>query len=154
MNKKLKILILILAIPCGLIIWFDQSRSFYCTPDNKCVTVWKRIGGKCYIIPGKYYNLLNLSGNYVETITNNDATIYWKKGYNRIIFRCEKDFKIINNQKNKPLIEDFNDSYEKNMEGFLYAKDAKRFSDVKYDVEYINLFILENYALGKNGKKI
>ncbi|WP_436834492.1 hypothetical protein [Parapedobacter sp. DT-150] len=52
----------------------DQFRSFYCLSENQYLTVWKRLGGKCYIIPGKYFGIFKPS-MYIETTNDNGLTI-------------------------------------------------------------------------------
>lgn len=58
----------------GVFLMLDQSRDFYCLSDGKCVTVWKRVGGKYYIITEKYYGLLKPK-EYIETENLNAITL-------------------------------------------------------------------------------
>ena len=51
-----------------------KLRNFYCLFDNQCVTVWKRIGGSCYIITGKYYGLFKPK-EYIKTENLNAITL-------------------------------------------------------------------------------
>lgn len=53
----LKLIAVILFFIAAFLVWFDLSRAFYCLSDDKCVTVWKRLGNKCYVVPGKYYGI-------------------------------------------------------------------------------------------------
>jgi len=78
------------------LVWFDQSRSFYCLSNDKCITVWKRLGNECYIIPGKYYGILKPS-DYVKTTNDNALTLIYDSlsGYDFVIFNdYGKELKI------------------------------------------------------------
>jgi hypothetical protein len=57
-----------------ILVWYDQSRSFYCISENQFVTIWKRLGNKCLIIPDKYYGI-NLPQYYIKTTNDNALTI-------------------------------------------------------------------------------
>lgn len=137
-----------------LLVWYGEKRSFFCVGNEKCVTVWKTYGNVCYIVPGKYFGLIKPSDNYVLTTNINDVTIYWDEGLNKsIIVRCEKEFKIINKSKDKITIHSFYDDadYYSNL---LYNINPRHFSDVKNNVNFISLYIKENYAIDKKGKKL
>lgn len=150
-----KILLLIALVICLAIIYFGEKRDFYCLENGKCVTVWKTYGNSCYIIPYKYYGLLSPSGNYIRTTNINDITIYWNSEFPKTVtVRCEQDFEIVNKDSIKAPIVDFNSNYENNLNKVFYDKDAKGFSDVRRNVNFISIDIKENYATDKNGKKL
>ncbi len=58
MKKILKFLLVSATIIGILFIWYDQSRSFFKATNGEYITMWKRYGGTCYLIPGKYYGIL------------------------------------------------------------------------------------------------
>lgn len=70
----IKVLVVMFLAIGMLYLWLDQSRSFYCLSDGKCVTVWKRVGGICYIITEKYYGLFEPK-EYIETENLNAITL-------------------------------------------------------------------------------
>lgn len=44
---KVSFVLMLMALP---VLLYQQSRRFYCFKEGRCVTVWKRIGGVCYIV--------------------------------------------------------------------------------------------------------
>jgi len=94
MANRSKILMMLMKISglfilliVSLLVWFDQSRSFYCLSNDKYITVWKRLGYKCYIIPGKHYGVLKPT-DYIKTTNDNALTIIYddSSGYDFVIF--------------------------------------------------------------------
>jgi hypothetical protein len=152
MNKKVKILILILAIPCGLIIWFDQSRSFYCTSEGRCVTVWKRIGGKCYVIPDKFFGVMKPSDNFIETINHSNMGIIWNYKNQCIVSTTDENAMIFNKDKTEIYILNYNLNKAYNDSVYMYFDGT--YPRYKKDVNFISIDILEGYAKDKDGKKL
>lgn len=154
----LKIIGVVLLLIVVLLIWFDQSRTFYCLSEDKCITVWKRLGNKCYIIPGKHYGVLNPSGNYIKTTNTQYLTLYFSDDIpNEMIVRNQGSsagekggYEIVNNLSENLLITEYSDDYR----DILYKADAVKFKDVKATTEYIDINIKENYATDKRGKKL
>ena len=70
-----KTLCVVLLVVVVAVVWWEQSRSFYCFSDAKCITIWKRSNGFCYIILGKYYGLFRPSDAYIKTSNDNALTI-------------------------------------------------------------------------------
>ena len=59
---------------------FDQQRNYYYNSDHtKCITVWKRIGGKCYIIPQNYHSYWAPEKDYLLTTNDNSLIVVWDK---------------------------------------------------------------------------
>lgn len=123
-----------------------------------CVTVWKRFDNKSYIIPDKYYGVLNPSDNYIKTTNTQYLTLYFNSNFpNMMAVRNQgsstglnADYEIINNLPEKFNIHEYSEEYK----AILYEPEAKKFKDVKVSTEYIDLNIKENYATDKTGKKI
>lgn len=131
-----------------LLLWFDQTRSFYCVGNNRCITVWKRVGGTCYIIPGKYYGILRPSQDYIKTTNDNAITI---------LFACTQDVDfIISNDYNKDFIIYMN---QYKVQYYPYAKRKDFINDyfekesVKKGCDYIMIDIGEGLTV-INGKKL
>lgn len=159
MVKKLFIVLgTILLLVAIMLIWFDQSRSFYCLSENRCITVWKRLGNKCYIIPDKYYGVFNPTDNYIRTTNTQYLTLYFSTHIPKtIIVRNQGnstgevgEYEIVNILKNIVEIVDYSEEYKK----ILYKPNALNFIDVESQTEYIDLGIKENYATDKTGKKL
>lgn len=71
-----RIAIIAIGILCLLFIYNDQNRDFYCFKESgKCITYWKRIGGKCYIVFGEYKGFFSPKKNYLLTTNANSLTI-------------------------------------------------------------------------------
>lgn len=161
-TKMVKILFKIMGIFLLLIVlllaWYDQSRTFYCLSNDKCVTVWKRLGGKCYIVPSKYYGVFKPSKNYIKATNTQYLTLYFSNDIpNKMIVRNQGSstgkkggYEIVNNLPEELEITEYSDAYK----AILYKPDAIKFKDVKASTEYLDLDIKENYATDKTGKKI
>lgn len=134
-----------------LIVWFAESRSFYCIGDGRCVTVWKQIGGTCVVVPRKYYGLTTPSDNYILTTNTSDLDIIWDENPSTIIVSKDDRSKIINNSKDQIVIKDYKlnkahyDSLYVHLDGHYY----------KYNegVIYLSLFVEENWAVDYKGNK-
>lgn len=150
MKKSLKVLIYFFLFIGLFLGWFALKRNFYCISNDKCLTVWKTIGGKCLIIPGKYYGI-TIPNNYVETGNLDDVDIIWinQKSFivngnsaTKFINNDINNFKIINYDSNKIL----NDSKYLDFDG--------KYHRYKNDIEFIQLHIREPYATDKKGNKL
>ncbi len=153
-EKIVKLLFTLLLIFLLVFLWFNQSRSFYCIGSDRCITVWKRLGNVCYIIPYKYYGLSPLKQNYIKLSNTADITFYWSDSLdNKIIFRTDSKFFLENNSE-ETLLNYYDSVLHLKLEEVIYHHDAKRIKDVKPNVGYINVDIRSNHARDKEGKKI
>lgn len=137
-----------------LLIWYGESRKFFCLDSGECVTVWKSYNNVCYIIPGKYYGLIRPSKNYIESPNTNNVTIFFTKEMsNAIIYNSEQNLTVKNIDKHEFVFYDYNSNNVK-FDQLLYLPNAKLNKDVKNNVGMIQIFIHENYATDKNGRKL
>jgi hypothetical protein len=158
MKKVLGIISILIVIVVSVSLYYKQSRDFYCLPDDKCVTVWKRVGGVCYVIPSKYYDVMKPSNDFIETTNTQYLTLYFLAGSSQVLVVKNEGtsqgfkggFKIHNALKNKVTILDYSESSQ----SLIYKPNAQTHSDVSPGVELLNLDIFENYATDKNGKKL
>lgn len=137
-----------------LFVWYDQSRSFFKTTNGEYITMWKRYGGICYIIPSKYYGIIKPSNGYIETDNHSNLTIYYSKELpGLILLRKESnyDFKVSNPTNKKYLFEDYILNKEK-YKPIIYKEGEVRFSDIKKNASYLNINILEGYATNEMGE--
>ncbi|MFC3197061.1 hypothetical protein ACFOET_05500 [Parapedobacter deserti] len=152
--KMVKVLLkttgVILFLMVALLVWFDQSRSFYCLSENKCVTVWKRLGNKCYIVPGKYYGIFKPSDNYIKTTNTGYVDVIFLNDISLLV-DIEDNAKIIRHP-GKNLIELY--SNNKAVNDSLYTYFDGKYHKYKNEVEYISIDIKENYAINKAGRKL
>lgn len=123
------------------LIWFDQSRSFYCMSNDKCITVWKRLGNKCYIIPGKYYGILKPS-DYVKTTNDNALTIIFDdlSGYDFVIFNdYGKELEVnLSNERIK---------YFENFERDIFIDEFYVNERIKDNLPYLQIDIKEGLVV-------
>ena len=82
MVKKFFITITILAM---LVFVWSQFRHFYIV-NNTPFTVWKKVGGYCYIIPGRYYSFKNPKKDYIRVSNTGCLFICLKKDSTLIVF--------------------------------------------------------------------
>jgi hypothetical protein len=151
--KALTISILVI---CAVYLAFDQSRSFYCLSDARCITVWKRVGGACYVVNGKYYGLFKPSKSFLKTTNTQSFTFYFIDEFPTKIFVKDqgstlggiKNFII----KNKNIFEFI--EYDPSIDALIYQDGTTKFNEVRESVGYIDLDIKENYAVDKYGRKI
>lgn len=152
MKKILKLFLVFITITAVLFIWYDQSRSFFKATNGEYITMWKRYGGICYLIPGKYYGITKPNNNYVETENKNEYVDFlWfnnKSNYllysgnvtDKIYNTDNADFRIINYLNDKQT----NDS--------LFMEKKGHYSHYKKGVARLGINILEGYASDGTGK--
>lgn len=156
-NKLLKIMGVFLLLMALLLVWYDQSRTFYCLSNDRCITVWKRLGGKCYIVPSKYYGIFKPSDSYIKTSNTQYLTLYFtNKLPHKIVVRNQGNakeqagYEILNKSiGNWEIIE-----YSEDFKSILYKPNAKKFNEVDPSTNYIDLNIKESYAVDKSGEKL
>lgn len=140
-SRGIKILGILILIIGGLYLWVDQSRSFYCLADGKCVTVWKRAGGKCYIIAEKYYGLL-VPDEYIETKNLNAITLLFDNQSNYDYILSNDYGKCL--EINAPSVKIKYFPYE-NRDDF--AKSYYLDDKIKEGIKYLQIDIGENLAV-------
>ena len=122
--------------------------------DQRCITVWKTYGNKCYVVPGRYYGLVRPSNNYVETSNDNHLTIYWTSQMEgALIVRGRNDYFIYNEPNESIRLVDFQ-AHADSLMTLIYPPGEQKFFQVRSDAELIYINIDENYALGRFGERI
>jgi len=149
MKLWVKILVILILI-VSVFVWLDQSRHFYCLSDKQCFTVWKRLGNKCYIIPGKYFGIFRPS-HYIET-TNNIYVDVIRRGDTSLLVNTGKNIEILDQSIHTQLIDWYGNDRVRN--DSLYTFFDGKYRRYKKEVEYIGVNIEENYAVDKSGKKL
>jgi len=136
------------------VIWIGEHRSFYCVGNDECITVWKRIGGICFIIPGKYYGIFKPSGTYIQTSNDNSLIVlYFITKFPKTIIIWGDSYKIIKASKNVYTFIDFR-KQEGKFKRIIYGPGAKKIGDLKKGVYILGLDIFGNLAFDKNGKEL
>lgn len=136
-----------------LVVWLGESRKFFYLDNNKCITVWKTWNNVCYVIPEEYYGLWKPSNNYLKTNnTNEQLTIFFTTEMpDTIIFLSYEQVEV--HDKNNSIFMNYH-SDSSRVSSILYKDNARLFNkDLKMNADMIDINVLENYALGKNGRK-
>lgn len=130
----------------SLCIYAIEKRSFYCLENGKCVTVWKNIGGSCYIMPYRYYGLFHPSDGYIKTSNLSYIDFFYLSEFpDEIIIRVSYDTPEIIN------------SSSKNIQMFNFYDNEEEFKRVLFDkngftkdsVGYIFIDIGDNRLIKK-----
>lgn len=82
MVKKFFITIMVLAM--FVFVW-SQFRHFYIV-NNISFTVWKRVGGYCYVMPGRYYSLKKPKKDYIRVSNVGSLLICLKNDSSLVLF--------------------------------------------------------------------
>lgn len=148
--KQIALVILVFSL---IFFSYTQYRNFYCVNDNTCVTVWKRFD-KYYIIPGKYYGLNIPKDNFIESSIANNISIYFHdEQKNSFIYKSEKKVNVKNLDTNNFNIKDY-DGNVAEYDQLLYRPGFSKHNDLKTNIELIELFLEESYAIDKCGRKL
>jgi len=152
--KKVFIFLILVVL---LLFLYGEKRNFYKLGDNKYITVWKTFNNVCYIIPYKYYGIVHPSDNYVKTTNDNYLVIFWSSNYpkNFIFWENKQDepFEIFNKKKEELLILNYV-STQDSLHRILYKPNSKLVTDVKDEVEMLNIDTKENYTTDKAWRKL
>lgn len=145
--KKIRILVVSITAICIGLLLIQEKRSFYYNSDKtRCITVWKRFGGKCIVVPRKYIGLGKPNGEYLETTNLNSLTFIWEKygKYDLIVFNSY-GFEVNLNFKNTKV------KYFGSNERELFIRTYYFNNKVKPEFEYLMADIAENWGI-VNGK--
>lgn len=86
-----------------LVLVWNQFRYFYIV-NNTPFTVWKKVGGDCYIIPGRYYSFKSPKKDYIRISNTGGLLISLKNDSTLLIFNnryIDNDSVYINLQNYK-----------------------------------------------------
>jgi hypothetical protein len=134
-------------------IWFGESRKFFCLNNGKCITVWKTFNNVCYIIPGKYIGIFGPSSySYIQTTNIHNFDIIWKSNSDSIIVNSDDSTFIVNNFSKGVGIIKYSQNKKYNDSLFTYFDG--NYHRYKKGISYISVFVKENYAVDFNGKKL
>ncbi len=139
-----KIIFVFVLFFIAIIIWLFECRKFYFLGDENCVTVWKTFGGKCYIIPYRYYGVFKPNGSYIVTTNNANIDMIWMDKSDSIIFLSNGKYIIVNDLKYKKKIIDYNNNV--NYFNKLFIEASGSYNRYKKNVNVISIDIKENYT--------
>lgn len=136
-------------------IWRDQSRTTYSFSNGTQVTVWKRLGGTCYVIPGSYSGFTKPKPPYIETSNAQYLTLYLADRFPKTLITrpqgtasgIEGAFKIVDGGSGDWEIILYDESWREK----LYDPGATRLNDVAADVDFLDIDIHDGTAIGKHG---
>jgi len=150
-NKIIIIAIIIMAVP---FFYYDQSRKYFCISEDKCVTVWKRVGGTCYIISGKYTGWFKPKDDYIKTCNLSDLDIVWIDQLpNSIIIQQQSyyQYTIVNKNTNNLHIYRYENNPDK-FHSLIYNVGVTKYNDIKAGVFRLSIDVRENYARTSDGR--
>lgn len=152
MRKILKFFLFLVIIIGVLFIWYDQSRSFFKATNGEYITMWKRYGGTCYLIPGKYYGITEPDDGYIETRNKNEYVdfLWFNNESNHLLYYGNTEDKIYNANKADFTINNYLDNKQKN--DSLFTEKKEHYSHYKKGVARLSINILESYASDETGE--
>jgi hypothetical protein len=143
MKRILKVFVILIAVLGALFVWYDQSRSFFKATNGQYITMWKRYGGTCYLIPGKYYGITKPKDGYIETSNLGYLTVYYSDKLPHLILLSKEsnyDYKSSNPINKKYLFEDYISNKEK-YKPIIYKENAEKFSDINNDASFKHKYL-------------
>lgn len=149
--KKILIIIFVIGI---VIFWFGEKRTFYHAGDGKFVTVWKTYGNVCYIIPSKYYGIVRPSEGYIQVTNTEGITLFFPQEMADTIVFTRFTEPIVVNSKTKNINFLNLKNAKERVHPILYRTDAKMTRDVKDSVNYLDIYVRENFAVNKKGERL
>jgi hypothetical protein len=137
--------LLIIASP---LIWYDQSRKFFCLNGN-CITLWKRLGGTCYIINEKYYLPFKpINKSFLQTVNWEGLSLFLNpKMPKQIIVMDREESKIEGKHftaHNNPADGKEFVSYKEEFKPLLFLLKESGPRDITPDTNVFNIDILES----------
>ena len=132
------------------ILWLDQSRKIYCV-EGGCITVWKRIGGTCLVINGKYYwPFKPANKSYLQTFNWEGFSLCFHKTIPKKIIVIDNDysrveskhFVVNNNIKDDKEFLSYRDEYEL----LLFPSKELKGKSITANTDLITIYIKEEYA--------
>jgi hypothetical protein len=132
-----------------VLVWMDQARSVYCLQGGRCITVWKRLGNKCYVIANRYSGMFRPIDNYIETTNTEFVTIIWANE-NRLLIDVDDKAQIVSMCSGENQIERYSNSKVLNDSLYTYLDEGYR--KYKKEVDFLNIDIRASYATDRNGR--
>jgi len=147
MKNKLKCVFLIILFLGAF--YLIEKRDFYYNKDRtECITIWKRFGGKCLVIPGKYFGLWKPNEEYLETTNRNSLTLIWTKKITDQLVICNNYGGLVDLNFKFFKVKYYGSKQRDNFINTYYLND-----NIRPGYEYLSIDILENYVV-LNGKKM
>ena len=131
-----------------ILVYADQNRNFYNLENGKCFTIWKRIGGTCYIIPGKYWGV-NAPDSFVKAKNSGIVTLFFSASQPDNIFVEGQGLELANEGLPPRFV-------AKNLQHdeLLYITDARTASDLKPDAYRVDMDLGPLYVIDYKGHRI
>ena len=109
----------------------------YINPTNgEYITIWKRHGDKCYIIPGKYWGLFAPKHNFALSKNINEIDIIWLNKKHIVISGLDSIL-VINKDPQQVLLQNYIEN-EHYFDSVLCDFDGK-FNRYKRTTNYISI---------------
>lgn len=138
----IKLLLFLSGLYLLLIVFF--SRQVYQVEKDKYITVWKRVGGDCYIMPYRYYGLTLPEDNFIKTYNKSNFEFFFLNNSPQIlIIRTDDSYEYHNRNSNFKLIK-----YEDKWSNRIFKNN---FENYQKGVNRIFINIKESYAIDSSG---
>lgn len=111
-----------------ILIYLDMRRKVVNIDNKTQLTVWKRLGGSCYIMPYSYYGILSPKDNFIKYSNVGSMDFYWKDSLIYIPFATYNDELFIVNKSKRWRIMHLNSDHK---------IPLKEFNRVGIDVRYL-----------------
>lgn len=131
-----------------LLAYADQGRTFFCLGNGSCITVWKRLGGTCYVTSGKYRGVMS-PDSYVSLKSSGQLTLFFSPSEPNAVIVEGNGLKIANAGSGVKFVRK-----GEREEALLYEASARTASDVKPGVVMVDLDVGPMYATDQQGQKL
>lgn len=118
--------------------------------NNNCVTVWKRIGGTCYVVNGKYYGIFKPKNrSLIQTANWEGLSLYFNQKIPKQIIVVDRDYSSVygkhftienNTTDNKEFV-----AYKDEFELLLFPSKELKGKDITPDTDILSIDIKEGY---------
>ncbi|MGC3946374.1 MAG: hypothetical protein QM762_17950 [Chryseolinea sp.] len=134
---------------CLLALSYQQSRKFIELRDGRWVTIWKRYGDECLIIPGRYFGVFKPETSYLETKNTILINLFVGNSFpDTLVFRTQSHVEIHNESKGSIFLD-----YHKNenhLKPLIYSEETGVVND---DVTLLFVDIHDSVAMMR-GKRV
>lgn len=137
------ILFSFLVLVSVFLLWMGQRRTFLCIGEGRCVTVWKTYGNKCYLIPGKYYGLIEPMRSHATTSNIALVGFIWPSDPDILLLSSGTDTHI-SNKKGDIQLRLY--SVNKQLNDSLYTRLDGRNRVYRDGVAYLTIDIRDGYT--------
>ena len=151
-NMKKRYLVLIILFL--LLIWYGEKRKFYEVSTGNWITIWKTYGGRCFLIPGKYYGVWPPSNDVLEIKTGTDLTLFFSSELPQVVgYRTPKKVRVKNSNSSKIQFYHYEEDPTRFDSLFYFTADSPG-KKVRNTTEMMVIYSADDVVIDKNGNKL